>query len=84
MAQIAEGNEAERGDGRMDVTRKSVFSGKVRTVSLAVTPQQFARWRSGALIQEAFPNLTASEREFLLTGATAEEWATFAQDEDEQ
>ena len=30
----------------------------------------------GALVQEAFPNLSAAEREFILTGITAEEWET--------
>jgi len=28
----------------------------------------------GKFIQEAFPNLNASDREFILTGVTDEEW----------
>ena len=31
-------------------------------------------WESGSLLQQAFPTLTSSEREFLLTGMTDEMW----------
>jgi len=31
-------------------------------------------WQKGKLIQNAMPYLTPSEREFLMTGITAEEW----------
>jgi hypothetical protein len=33
-----------------------------------------AAYKDGALIQEAFPNLDKAEREFLISGVTAEEW----------
>lgn len=33
------------------------------------------KWESGAFVQDAFPGLTAEEREFLMTGMTPEEWA---------
>lgn len=36
--------------------------------------ERLARWDAGTLIQDAFPNLNASEREFLLTGLTDEEF----------
>lgn len=58
----------------MLVTKKSAFTGKMHTLDLPVTEAQFALWKAGAMVQEAFPNLTASQREFLLTGATDEEW----------
>lgn len=32
------------------------------------------RWRSGVLIQEAFPLLSADEREFVMTGLLPGEW----------
>jgi hypothetical protein len=32
------------------------------------------KWRAGTLIQDAFPMLTVDQREFLMTGATPEEW----------
>jgi hypothetical protein len=31
-------------------------------------------WKSGMLIQEAFPTLNAEQREFLMTGITPDEW----------
>jgi hypothetical protein len=65
------------------ITRKSLISGVERTVDLPVTPEQMAAWEGGAHIQHAMPNLSADQREFILTGITAEEWdATFAEGEE--
>ena len=58
----------------MMVTRKSMMSGEVRTLNLDVTNQQLQRWRAGELIQNVMPKLTPSEREFIITGVTDEEW----------
>ena len=58
----------------MMVTRKSMMSGEVRTLNLDVTNQQLKRWRAGELIQNVMPKLTPSEREFIITGVTDEEW----------
>ena len=41
------------------------------------------RRAQGAHIQDAFPNLTADQREFLMTGATPEEWDAIFGDNDE-
>lgn len=45
---------------------------------LACTPRQYKQgieaYKNGALIQEAFPFLTAEEREFLMTGLTPAMW----------
>ena len=63
----------------MEVTRKSALTGTTRTLDLDVTMEQMFAFVNGALLQEAFPNLTAEEREFIKTGITAEEWdAVFA------
>jgi hypothetical protein len=60
----------------MLVTRKSQWSGKLNQLELPVTAQQIEDWRNGrsGLIQQAFPQLTADQREFLMTGVTAQEW----------
>lgn len=58
----------------MQITRTSNFTGITRTRDLPVTPEQFQQWSDGALVQKAFPNLSESDREFLMTGATQEEW----------
>lgn len=63
----------------MKVTRKSVVSGLEHTVEMDITPQQLRLVESRAmLIQDAVPHLSPSEREFLMTGITEDEWdATF-------
>jgi hypothetical protein len=58
----------------MLITRKSMYSGKVNTMDLPITDEQIARWESDTLIQNAFPNLNADQREFLMTGILPEEW----------
>jgi hypothetical protein len=56
------------------VTVKSFFSKRDHTRTLNMTKAQFELWQSGEYIQRALPHLSPDEREFLLTGATPEEW----------
>lgn len=65
----------------MIVTKKSMYSGKFNTMDLPITEEQIARWQSGTLIQNAFPNLNADQREFLMTGILPEEWDVMFPDE---
>lgn len=58
----------------MEVTKTSMLSGKVRTLDLDITTEQINRWKAGEFIQSAMPHLTSIEREFLISGITAEEW----------
>ena len=58
----------------MIVKRTSPISGKVNQMDLDITPGQYRSWEEGMLIQEAMPNLTADEREFIISGVTPEEW----------
>jgi hypothetical protein len=58
----------------MIITRKSPLSGKINTMDINVSAGQIVRWEMGELIQNAMPNLTADEREFIKTGITPEEW----------
>lgn len=67
----------------MIITRTSVFSNTTRSLDLPVTQQQLEHYAAGALLQNAFPNLTPDEREFIKSGVTAEEWeAIFGNDEE--
>lgn len=59
----------------MKVTRTSPFSGKINTMDIDVTEEQFRQWYDGRLIQHVMPNLTPDEREFIMTGIIPEEWA---------
>ena len=66
----------------MLITRKSMVSGITRTIDLPVTPEQISDWESGALIQNAMPHLSISDREFIVTGITDAEWQeTFAEEQ---
>ena len=58
----------------MKVTKKSMFTGKVREIDLPCTPEQFEILQNGTPIQDAFPDLSVDQREFLLTGAWEDEW----------
>jgi hypothetical protein len=44
-------------------------------MDLPVTNEQFADYNQGTLLQHAFPNCTAAEREFIKSGITPDEWA---------
>ena len=66
----------------MLIERKSMVSGKVHAMDLDVTQEQMDAWSAGMYIQDAMPQLSDGEREFLMTGITQEEWAaTFGEEE---
>ena len=58
----------------MLITKTSPFSGNTNVMEIDVTQEQIALWESGTLIQNAMPNISADEREFIMTGVTPEEW----------
>jgi len=58
----------------MNITRTSIYSGITRTLDLPVTQEQVTSWESGVLIQNAMPQLSVDQREFIMTGVTAKEW----------
>ena len=58
----------------MQITRTNPFNGEVNTLNIDVTDEQVQAYMDGALIQNAFPHLTAGEREFIKTGITEEAW----------
>ena len=77
------------------VTRKSQFTGKEATMELPLTKQELdeglARsWSANPgfgteHMQDIFPQLSADHREFLMTGATPEEWnEMFPPDEEDE
>jgi len=58
----------------MEIVRKSQFTGITRTRDIEVTNEQIDRWRNGELIQNAMPELSADDRDFIMTGLTPEDW----------
>jgi len=59
----------------MIIYRISDLTGEANCRDLDVTYAQLELYYEfGVLLQDAFPNLTAEEREFIKTGITPEEW----------
>lgn len=56
------------------VHRRSPLTGVERSVDLPITASVWESYCRGAMVQHAFPGLTAGEREFVKTGITGEEW----------
>lgn len=68
----------------MQITRTSPISGKENTMEINISHAQLAAWENGMLIQRAMPNLTAAEREFIMTGITDQEWNELSPEEDKE
>ena len=58
----------------MLISKVSDMSNKMHTMDIDVTDEQLQDWRDGTSIQDAMPNLTPDEREFIKTGITPKEW----------
>jgi hypothetical protein len=71
-------------DGTAEVHKRSILSHTMHKTVLAITMEQIHAWQiQRKLIQDVFPHLSSEEREFLMTGATPEEWDNEFKDEDE-
>lgn len=75
----------------MEITRTSELSGITHTREMPGVTQdrldqcwRFNANREGKHIQDVFPELSADDREFLMTGITAEEWTEAFGSEDDQ
>jgi hypothetical protein len=79
MTQLTCMSIPERPD-RVLVLARSILNGRVNVMELPISFDEYhdgmAAWRSGTLIQFAFPTLSADEREFLMTGVRILEWDT--------
>lgn len=58
----------------MIITRKSIISGIERTKEINVTEEELSRITNGEHIQNVVPHLSPSDREFIMTGITDQEW----------
>jgi hypothetical protein len=68
----------------IQVTRQSAITRKINTMELPITQEHLDMYETvgDVLIQDAFPNLNAEQREFLLSGITPQEWNdTFGEEE---
>ena len=69
----------------IQVTRQSAITRKINTMELPITQEHLDMYETvgDILIQDAFPNLNAEQREFLLSGITPQEWNDTFGEEDE-
>lgn len=59
----------------LELTKKSILTGKTSTMTLPITQDQLDLYNNTKVnIQDVFPNLDSSQREFIKTGITQEEW----------
>jgi len=68
----------------IQVTRQSVITKKINTMELPITQENLDTYETvgDILIQDAFPNLSVEQREFILSGITPQEWNdTFGEEE---
>lgn len=61
------------------VIRTSMLTGREQSRVIPLAPEVYdacvEAYHSGLLLQDAFPMLSADDREFIKTGITPEEWA---------
>ena len=50
------------------------MTGNITTKDIDVSVQQLDAWQNGLLIQDAMPQVSAPDREFIKSGITNEEW----------
>lgn len=67
----------------MLITRTSIFTGNKRMLDLPVTQQMLDVYATGALLQDAFPNISIDDREFIKSGVIPEEWDAFMPEDEE-
>ena len=64
----------------MLITKKSLVTGNITTKDIDVSVQQLDAWQNGLLIQDAMPQVSAPDREFIKSGITNEEWNNLFKD----
>ena len=64
-------------DSRMEIVCKNALSEKVHSRVLTMTQEQWAKLQKDWLLRigEVIPDMSAADREYLLSGITPEEWA---------
>lgn len=58
----------------MQIFRTSELTGNTNVMNIDITQEQLHDWIDGSLIQDVMPDISADEREFIMTGITPDEW----------
>lgn len=66
----------------IQVTRQSVLTKQINTMELPILQEHLDIYDTvgDILVQDAFPNLNAEQREFLISGITPQEWNKYIGD----
>lgn len=69
----------------MRVTKQSQITGKLSCLEIPITEQQLKDFenRGTKLAQSVLPDVTAEQREFLMTGISPAEWEEYFGEEEE-
>ena len=68
----------------MLMVKKSPMTGSINSMELPITKKELAVWsNNGGNIQDIFPHLSPSQREFIKTGITDKEWTDMLGELDE-
>lgn len=82
---IVAANEIRIDENTLRITRFNIVKNQNDTRDLQITDEQWDKYAKGALIQNAFPHLTANEREFIMTGIyDDEDWDAATASDDEE
>jgi hypothetical protein len=69
-------------DGKeVTVSKECNVTGEQYSVTVPIG--NYIAWKEGEFAQNAFPDLTAEEREFLISGTTPDEWNDIFKDMEE-
>ena len=71
----------------MKIRKKSMLTGVDHVMDLPISKEKLEYWNNSqstwrAHIQDVFPELSADQREFLMTGITSQEWNNVFGDEE--
>lgn len=68
------------------VRKMSRMTGNINDMEFDMTAKEYneriKKYNAGALVQDVFPDCTADQREFIVTGMTPQEWADLFPDEE--
>lgn len=65
----------------IEVIKKCIQCGKISVITL--DKEKFMRWQNGELIQRVFPEMSAEDREVLISGTHPKCWKQLWEGEDD-
>lgn len=69
----------------MKIARPNPLTGATVYMEIDVDPETLKAWENGdGLIQDLMPQLTADEREFIITGITSDSWSKLLGSDDSE